>query len=117
MMKVFFIENHARFAKVTVARFLALHEVEVVPSLAAARLVLAGSTFDAVLVDYDLDDGKGDELVRELQTQIHRPVIIAISSHESGTSALPAAGADAVCEKLKFSNIENVLVQAVAGQI
>lgn len=113
-MKVLFVENHARFAKVTVTQFLASHEVKVVASVAAARQALAQSAFDVILVDYDLDDGKGDELVRELRTQAQRPIIIASSSHQNGNSALLAAGADAVCDKLKFSNIENVLAQTVA---
>jgi hypothetical protein len=32
-------------------------------ALAAARAALAGQVFDAVLLDHDLDDGKGAELI------------------------------------------------------
>ncbi len=110
-MQVLYVENHARFAKLTVAQFLASHQVTVVPSVAAARETLAQSTFDVVLVDYDLDDGKGDELVKELQSQSHRPLVIAVSSHQTGNDALVAAGADAVCSKMQFSNIETVFAQ------
>jgi CheY-like chemotaxis protein len=114
-MKILYVENHARFAEVTVAEFLATHEVTVVPSLAEAYHALAEGTFDVVLVDYDLDDGKGDELVMALQIQQtqpayhHRPAIIAVSSHQAGNDALVAAGADAVCSKMQFSKIEMVL--------
>jgi DNA-binding response OmpR family regulator len=110
-MRVLYVENHARFAKLTVAQFLASHEVTVVPSVAAARQALAQSAFDAVLVDYDLDDGKGDELVKWLQAQSPRPFVVAVSSHQVGNDALVAAGADVVCSKMQFSNIESVLTQ------
>jgi DNA-binding response OmpR family regulator len=110
-MKVLYVENHARFAKLTTAQFLASHEVTVVPSVVAARHALAQSTFDVVLVDYDLDDGKGDEVVKWLQFQSHRPLVIAVSSHQAGNDALVTAGANAVCNKMQFANIENVLTQ------
>jgi CheY-like chemotaxis protein len=110
-MQVLYVENHARFAKLTVAQFLTSHQVMVVPSVAAAQQALTQSTFDVVLVDYDLDDGKGDELVRALQSQSHRPFIVATSSHQNGNDALMAAGADAVCGKMQFANIETVLAQ------
>lgn len=63
-MRILFVENHAPFAQVAIAQFLAGHDVIVAPSLAAARA--AKGPFDVVLIDYDLDDGKGDVLVREL---------------------------------------------------
>lgn len=62
-MRILYVENHRRFAKLTVQQFLASHEVVVVPSLAAARQALAQGSFEAVLLDYDLDDGKGVELI------------------------------------------------------
>jgi DNA-binding response OmpR family regulator len=108
-MQLLYVENHARFARLTVAQFLSSHQVTVVPSLIAARQALTLNTFDVVLVDYDLDDGKGDELVRELRTQSPRPFIIAVSSHQDGNDALVAAGADATCSKMQFANIEAML--------
>lgn len=41
-------------------------EVTVVPSLALARPTLGGRDFHALLVDYDLEDGKGAALVERL---------------------------------------------------
>jgi CheY-like chemotaxis protein len=52
-MKVLYVENHARFAEVTAAQFLATHEVTVVPSLAEARHTLKENTFDVVLTASD----------------------------------------------------------------
>ena len=41
----------------------------VTPGLAGARQLLVTAAFDLILVDFDLDDGKGDELVAELCKQ------------------------------------------------
>ena len=108
-MKILFVENHARFARIAVASFLSEHDVEVRPSVAAALAALQTQTFDAVLVDPDLDDGKGDLIVRAAARLQPRPRIVAVSAHEAGNAALIEAGADAVCAKLKFAEIARAL--------
>lgn len=108
-MNILWVENHQRFSQIAVSRFLPDHRVTVVPSLAAARQILATEQFNIVLVDYDLDDGKGADLVAEIKSQSNPPVVIATSSNADGNEKLVGAGADAVCSKMEFSNIENVL--------
>lgn len=114
-MMILWVENHAEFARIATRQFLADHVVVVAPSLAAARTALAGSKFAVVLVDYDLDDGKGDELVRELHQLSDRPLVVATSSHDAGNRLLVEAGAQAVCSKMKFSQIGAVLRQLMGG--
>jgi DNA-binding NarL/FixJ family response regulator len=109
-VNILWVENHPQFARLAIRRFLAAHAVTVVPSLSAARAALAAGRFDAVLVDFDLDDGKGDELVRDLQQSRGGPWVVATSSHEAGNRALTEAGADAVCAKMQFAQIGAVLV-------
>jgi DNA-binding response OmpR family regulator len=70
--------------------------------LAAARQALAQDWFEAVLLDYDLDDGKGVEPIQELQGQARCPILVAVSSHQASNDALVAAGAHAVCSKMQF---------------
>jgi DNA-binding response OmpR family regulator len=111
-VNILFVENHAVFAETVIASFLAEHTVEIVPSVAAALAVVTAGRFDAALVDYDLDDRKGDAFVREARAADPRLVIIGVSSHDSGNSALLSAGADAVCPKLAFSGIAAVLERA-----
>jgi CheY-like chemotaxis protein len=111
-MRLLWVENHAVFARVAGKQFLAAHTVTVVPSLTAARTLLTEQTFDAVLLDYDLDDGKGSELLAFLAGLASRPVVIATSAHEDGNNALLRAGADAVCPKAGFASIEAVLASA-----
>jgi|ERR1041384_1276032 CheY-like chemotaxis protein len=108
-MNVLYVENHAVFAANVIRQFLSHHSVTVAPSLAAARQALETGSFDLLLVDYDLDDGKGDELVRELNTTGKAMTVIGVSSHEEGNTALLRAGAVAVCSKMQFDRIQGVI--------
>jgi DNA-binding response OmpR family regulator len=108
-MKILLVENHATFARMVRKHFLAAYSVEVVPTLAAARRSLENSSFDLLLVDFDLDDGKGDELMREVKARFPKLKAIAVSSHDAGNRALTTAGADAVCGKMHFDQIQSVI--------
>jgi DNA-binding NarL/FixJ family response regulator len=108
-VKILYLENHSIFAQQVISQFLKSHQVVVIPSLAAARKTLASEKFDLVLCDYDLDDGKGEEFVRECRANYPRLPIIAVSSHEAGNTALVKAGASAVCSKMEFQQIEEVI--------
>ena len=108
-MNILYLENHAVFADQVTRKFLTAHRVTVVPSLVAARTSLASGNYDLVLSDFDLDDGKGEEFVRECRTVKPRLPIIAVSSHEAGNAALLKAGACAVCSKMEFDRIEQVI--------
>jgi DNA-binding response OmpR family regulator len=108
-MELLWVENHSHFVQ-TARHFLSGYSVTVVPSLSAARAALKKARFDVVLVDFDLDDGKGADLVQELAASTARPTIVATSSHADGNAALLQAGADAVCGKLEFARIAGVLL-------
>lgn len=108
-MNILFLENHAIFAQQVTRQFLSAHRVTVVPSLSAARSAFASGGFDLVFSDYDLDDGKGEEFVRECRTTHPQLPIIAVSSHEMGNAALVRAGASAVCSKMEFHRIQQVI--------
>ena len=114
-MKILLVENHVVFADLVTRQFLAAHEVVAVPTLSAARSALLVAQFDAFLVDFDLDDGKGDVLVRELVAQKLPGRIIAISSHDAGNTALLRAGAHACCPKGRFREIGPVLAATTLG--
>jgi DNA-binding response OmpR family regulator len=74
-----------------------------------ARSSLADKQFDLLLVDYDLDDGKGEELVRELREAGSEIRIVGVSAREEGNVALLQAGADAICSKMEFNRIEELI--------
>ena len=77
--------------------------------MAEARRLLSIQDYDLLLVDYDLDDGKGAEIVAEISRNDSRPKIIATSSREDGNEMLLEAGADAVCSKMDFDQIGSVI--------
>jgi DNA-binding response OmpR family regulator len=108
-MRLLFVENHDVFAEVVRRRFLASHEVVVVPTLAGAREALGRSSFDVILVDFDLDDGKGVELVRELSESGNKTPTIGVSAKGECNEKLLAAGATAAVSKMEFGKIETVL--------
>jgi DNA-binding NarL/FixJ family response regulator len=109
------VENHAVFAAQVCRQFLSAHRVRVVSSLAGAHDALATDNYDLLIVDYDLDDGKGDEFVHACRALHPKLKIIAASSHDDGNSALLKAGASAVCGKMEFDKIGGVIA-VLAGQ-
>jgi DNA-binding response OmpR family regulator len=108
-LKILFVENHSIFAQQAINHFLSKHEVILVPSLAAARSNLAANKFDLLLVDYDLDDGKGATLVKELREAGDKTRIIGVSAREEGNAALLEAGADTICGKMNFDRIRELI--------
>lgn len=91
------------------AEFLSDHDVRVATTVTAALDALDADPFDAVLVDYDLDDGKGDTFVRRLRDRGNRTPLIAISARDEGNQRILVAGADAACPKAKLRHIGKVL--------
>jgi DNA-binding response OmpR family regulator len=108
-MRILLVENHPTFAATVTTTFLAAHRVQIVATIGGAIRAITQSRFDVALVDHDLDDGKGDELVRWMRRSAKHLAIVAISAHDEHNATLVAAGADAACSKLQFSRIEEVL--------
>jgi DNA-binding response OmpR family regulator len=108
-MRILFVDNHPEFAASVTQSFLAAHDVVIVPTIAAARAAIQTARFDVALVDYDLDDGKGDDFVRWLRASEARVPMIAVSARDEGNAALVSAGADATCPKLLFRQIQGVI--------
>jgi CheY-like chemotaxis protein len=115
-VRILFVENHQAFAEIVVTQFLAEHDVVTVSKVSQARSLAQESRFDAILVDYDLDDGKGSELVESLRSAGFRGIIVAVSSHDDGNRALLRAGANAACRKTDFRNISSIL-KAASSQL
>jgi DNA-binding response OmpR family regulator len=112
-MRILFVDNHAEFTATVVDYFLHAHEVVVTPTLVDAKVQFQTTPFDIVLVDYDLDDGKGDELVTWVRSSGSATPLVAVSSEDAGNAALVAAGANVVCAKVDFPKIKDVLKSLV----
>ncbi len=108
-MNILYVENHPVFAETVTRQFLSKHSVTVVASLSSARQALANAVFDLLLVDYDLDDGKGDQLLKELKAAENPAIVIGVSSHDEGNAALLEAGAVSICNRINFDRIQTVI--------
>lgn len=116
-LNLLLVENHAVFAETVTREFLTQYEVVRVAAIGEAMSALDRALFGVVLVDYDLDDGKGVEVVEAVKSLPEPPVIIAISAHDAGNEALIKAGAGAICKKAKFHKICEVLDQALTERL
>ena len=112
-MKILYVENHAVFADTVTRKFLPNHSVTIAPSLAEARQALAKGRFDLLLIDFDLDDGKGDALAKVVRDKDPHITIIGVSSHEEGNAILRRASANAICSKMQFDQIQSVIDRAM----
>src|SRR5712692_2087916 len=108
-MRILYVEDHAAFRAAVISKFLTAHQVTVAATLAEARVLLPSEAFDVVLLDFDLPDGKGIELLEEVQRDGWKGRVIAVSSREENNAQLMAAGAYAAVGKLKSAQIKEVL--------
>ncbi len=108
--RLLLVENHEAFAQLVTQQFLADYDVEVVKSVRGALAALKADTnYDYILVDYDLDDGKGDEVVRAASELAPSASVVGVSAHETGNQRLREAGAVATCAKRDFAQIGDIL--------
>jgi DNA-binding response OmpR family regulator len=108
-MKILFLENNEIFSSVVLDVFLDGRDVCVCKEVNQAILALGAEEFSVALVDYDLDNEKGTKFVEFVRQNKINLKIIAISSHEAGNKALLKAGADAICPKMRFSEINDTI--------
>ncbi|HEX2685097.1 MAG TPA: response regulator [Kofleriaceae bacterium] len=114
-MRVLFVEDHRVFAETVASQFLASHHVDIMESVATARLAAAADPpYDVMLIDYDLPDGKGTEVLRHLRAARFRGRIVAVSSKDEGNQELRTAGAHAICKKPELHRIATVLQSLVS---
>lgn len=110
-MRILLVESHETFAHVVVGAFLREHEVTVRSSVVEAQHEFDVGGFDVVLVDYDLQDFKGSELVRYIRDSGYDIHIIGISARDEGNELLLAAGASETCNKMNFDQIGQMLAR------
>lgn len=108
-MRILFVENNTSFAQIVKQQFLSEHDVQIVPSIEAAKAALRINRYGIVLLDYDLDDGKGIELLDNIRTHYPTAKVIAVSAIDTNNIALQKAGVHAVCAKRDFASIGKFL--------
>ncbi|AZZ94264.1 response regulator [Hahella sp. KA22] len=115
--RILYIENHPVFAATAQDVFLSDCEVTVTPDKASAMAVLEAERFDLALIDFDLDDCKGDEVTREIRVRFPQLKIIAVSSHAPGNAKIQEAGAAVICGKMEFSKIRETIERVLERPI
>ncbi len=115
-MKILRVENHGTFVRVANQHFLKPHTLTITPTVWEAIARLSSESFDLIILDFDLDDGKGTEVLDFLRTLPKAPPVIAASSHTEGNNAMLAAGAKGVCTKHQFAEIEKVIATVWNGK-
>lgn len=103
--RVLFVEDNAEFTSTTRAAFLQPFDVATTRSVTGASALLRTTRYDFVLLDYDLADGKGTEVLAEARDWLSQPFVVATSSHDRGNTALLKAGAHDTCNKMEFQHI------------
>ena len=64
------------------------YDVAATDTIAGARELLAKDTFDLLFLDVRLPDGEGTNLLRELQTQPEKPLVVMVTGFGSVESAV-----------------------------
>src|SRR5580658_2071794 len=64
------------------------YDVAAVGTIAAARELMAKDTFDLIFLDVRLPDGEGTDLLRELQSQPEKPLVVMVTGFGTVESAV-----------------------------
>ena len=93
------------------------HEIAQAATLAEARQQIAGSSFDCILLDYQLPDGNGMDLLREWQGNGSTTAVVAMTAQGDDQLAadLLAAGATAYLSKARLT--ADSLIRAVEAAV
>ena len=87
--KILVLEDDDLVRKNIEAQLRSLHyEVVSTGMLASAQAELANNSFDLIIADVRLPDGSGAELLRQLQTQPQKPLVIMMSGFGGVESAI-----------------------------
>ena len=92
--------------------------VDSAASLAEARALVAGGCFDAWLIDANLPDGSGVDLLRELRAHTRTPALAhTAASHRVELDALIAAGFDeALVKPVTAAQLQHALRRLLQGR-
>jgi DNA-binding response OmpR family regulator len=112
-MKILLVESHETFARIVVGAFLSAHEVTVRSTVLGARHEFDVGGYDIVLVDSDLEDYKGTDLVMYIRGSGYDIPIIGISAKDDGNQELIAAGANDTCNKMHLDRIGEYLAKFI----
>jgi DNA-binding response OmpR family regulator len=83
-VRILMVENHETFAATITGEFLQELHVVRTGSVLEALDLFRTAQFDVALVDFDLDDVKGDIFIRRVREMRSAFPIVAISARDDG---------------------------------
>ena len=111
-MRLLFVENNILFMGMAMSQCLESFDVVCALTVRDGRAHLEAEAFDVLLVGVELDDGTGEELIREFR-QRFRGAIVAMSHSDVENDRLVDAGADGSCSKSNVSSLPAAISAAL----
>jgi DNA-binding response OmpR family regulator len=109
--RILYVEDHKLFGE-TISRLLSDYEVTIMPTLAKGLACARQEKFDLYLLDFNLPDGDGIELCRQIKTfDTETPVLFLTVSLYLTEAEVKEAGAQGLLLKGKAGFIEHLLQQ------
>lgn len=102
MKRVFIVEDHSAFAQALELVLKGSGGMEIVLARTVAEgraMIPGGGTFDLVVLDLNLPDGEGTELVPDLREHHPETPIAVLSAREDVAAVAANAGADEAIRK------------------
>ncbi|MBU4273897.1 MAG: PAS domain S-box protein [Planctomycetes bacterium] len=87
--------------------------VEIAGDCASAREKFASATFDIITLDYQLPDGDGLELLREIRAMYHTPPVVMVTGHGDERTAVESFKLGASGYVVKDKRLSSMLPDAV----
>lgn len=117
-LRVLYVEDAVGFRQEMVELHLATEEVTEVSTVRAAMIALTATSsveFDLALLDYELPDGTGADVIAELRRHSPRVLIVGVSADRLFNERLAAAGADRTMEKRTLRRLPDLLEKLGMG--
>ncbi len=110
--QLLYIEDNKAFREEVARTFLSEYAIEFATTVSDALEKCSKNRYDALLLDYDLAEGKGSDFLREFDKSIP---IIAVSAFEENNDILLGMGASVKCAKREMSKIADIVAKVLAG--
>lgn len=111
---VLFVEDNDRFRDLVVRRYLNDCRVTALSSGKRFREILTKHKYHFILMDYELPDTTGEDLIRLAREAEYSGAIIGVSSSEYLNRQMLKAGADTAVSKREHFHLPQMIRQALS---
>jgi CheY-like chemotaxis protein len=108
-MKILYCEDSEEFRKMTIENYLTDHQVTVVSDGREGIEVFDAMSFDLVLLDYEMREVHGPEVVRHIRKRDRKIPVVAVSMSDLLNEKLLALGATLAVPKRHIEDLFTLL--------